>query len=634
MCGITGFAARRGSNCLLDRETLTSMTRALLHRGPDDEGYFWSPEVGLGSRRLSIIDLSPAGRMPIWNENRTVAVVQNGEIYNFQEIREGLLTRGHQFVGHSDTEVIVHLYEEAGEKCFEQLDGMHAIAIWDASRKKLFLARDRFGEKPLYYYQHSGGIVFSSELKSLVLCSEFKREINWQALDQFLSLGYILAPNTPYRNVLKLLPGHYLVFDQETGNIENRKFWTQPDFSLHAAQASEEEYLAEFKRLFFESVKSRMVSDVPVGAFLSGGIDSTLVVAAMAQIQKERVRTFSIGFEFSQRHNENIVAGQVAQTLGVEHSTIRVNSDDIFGMVEKLPWLWDEPIGDPALMGAYLITKKASEAGFKVMLSGDGGDELFLGYPVFGWLSRLEPFYRVPRIFRKGAAFGASIYGRVTRNSRIEKGSRALAFGDLMHAAYYLTGYGAWPPDETPTISAENKANLAATSFGSAYDAPLFHPRAFYREANALLSTYLPENNQARMDRVSMANSLETRAPFLNPVLAEFAAQLPLEMKIRGSTCKYLLRKVLSEFVSPEIVNRPKHGFNALPMEAWLRTELNFLVRDYLDPARIKRQGLFDAGLITKTVNQHMQGGAYNHWLKLWLMIVVQIWLERWADIS
>jgi asparagine synthase (glutamine-hydrolysing) len=346
------------------------------------------------------------------------------------------------------------------------------------------------------------------------------------------------------------------------------------------------------------------------------------------------VRTFSIGFEFSKKHNENIVAEQVAQMLGVEHSTLWVNSDDVFGMIEKLPWLWDEPIGDPALMGAYLITKKASETGFKVMLSGDGGDELFLGYPVYGWLSKLEPFYRVPRFLRKGVAFGASMYGRAVHNSRIDKGSRALAFGDLTHAAYYLTGYGAWPPDETPTLSIDRKADLSTTSFWSAYSAPFSQPKAFYREANALLSTYLPENNQARMDRVSMANSLETRAPFLNPVIAEFAAQLPLEMKIRGSTYKYLLRKVLSEFVPPEIVNRPKHGFNALPMDTWLRGELNFLVRDYLDPARLNRQGLFDSNLVNRMVKQHMQGGIYNHWLKLWLMIVVQVWLERWADIS
>ncbi|MGD0611641.1 MAG: asparagine synthase (glutamine-hydrolyzing) [Anaerolineales bacterium] len=633
MCGITGFITRSTSEYTIDRDTLTKMTRSLIHRGPDDEGYFWSPQIGLGSRRLSIIDLSPLGRMPIWNEDKTIAVVQNGEIYNYLKIRDGLQARGHCFISHTDTETIVHLYEEVGEKCFEQFDGMFAIAIWDSGRKRLLLARDRFGEKPLYYYQHSGGIVFASELKALVLSPGFCREINWQVLDQFLSLGYILSPQTPYHKTWKLLPGHYLVADQETGDVRTHEFWNPPDSSHPASGVSEAEYVAEFKELFFESVKSRMVSDVPVGAFLSGGIDSSLVVSSMVKIQKERVRTFSIGFEFSPKYNENRVAEQVAQTLGVEHTTLWVNSTDVFGLIEKLPWLLDDPNGDPALLAAYLITQKAREAGFKVMLSGDGGDELFWGYPVFNWLSRLEPFYRLPRSLRKSAAFCTSLTGRALRNSRFEKGSRALAFGDLMTAAYYLTGYGAWPPDGTPTISTDRKANLSSSSFALAYSAPLFHPRAFYREANALMITYLPENTQARMDRVSMANSLETRAPFLNPAIAEFAARLPLDMKLRGSTYKYVLRKALCGFVSPEIVNRPKHGFNALPMEMWLRNELNFLVRDYLDPARLRRQGLFDAAMVKKTVDQHMQDGLHNHWLKLWLLIVVQMWLERWANL-
>ena len=631
MCGIAGFANYKNSKYIIDNESLKSITRALTHRGPDDEGYFWSSEVGLGSRRLSIIDLSPTGRMPIWNEEKTVVVVQNGEIYNYKKIRQALLEKGHHFIGQSDTEVIVHLYEEIGEKCFEQLDGMYAIAIWDTAQKKLVLARDRFGEKPLYYYQHPAGIVFSSELKSLVLCPQFKADINWQTLDQFLSIGYVLAPQTPYKNVWKLQPGHILNFNQSTGELKTEKYWNSPDPSLHIAQASEDEYIEEFKSLFFESVKSRMISDVPVGAFLSGGIDSTLVVAAMAKIHKERIHTFSIGFEFSKSHNENAVAEEAAHTLGVEHNTLWVSSKNVLGMIEKLPWLWDEPIGDPALMSAYLITKNAHDAGFKVMLSGDGGDELFLGYSVFDWISKLETFYKIPHMARKGIATGVEIYGHLIKKSRIEKGSHALAFEELMLASYYLTGYGAWEPHKTPTLLNANKANLAGTSFASAYNQSNHNSQAFYREANALLLTYLPENNQARMDRVSMANSLETRAPFLNPVIAEFAAQLPLHMKIRGASHKYILRRALSGIVSPDIINRPKHGFNALPMELWLRNELNFLVRDYLDPARLKRQGIFDAAIISQVTNEHMKGK--NYWLKLWLLIAVQMWLERWANI-
>ncbi len=421
MCGIAGYVILEDCAREIAQEALIAMTRALYHRGPDDEGYFWSPKVGLGSRRLSIIDLSPAGRAPLFNETRTVAVIQNGEIYNYQELRNDLIRKGHRFVGKSDTEVIVHLYEEAGEDCFKQMDGMYAIAIWDFVHHKLFLARDRFGEKPLYYYVDSSGIAFASELKSLVLFPHFQREINWEALDQFLTLGYILAPRTPYRNVYKLLPGHYLVFDQQRGTFEIHEYWTLPEPVETTLRRSETEYLEVFLDLFSKSVQSRLVSDVPVGAFLSGGIDSSLVVAAMTRLRREPIQTFSIGFQFSRHHNENPVAEEVARSLEVENHALWVDFRDVLAIIEKLPWLLDEPLADPALIGVYLITRFAKENGVTVMLSGDGGDELFLGYPVYTWVERFNILYHLPAIVRKGLSLGASSASWIFRNSRLEK---------------------------------------------------------------------------------------------------------------------------------------------------------------------------------------------------------------------
>jgi len=633
VCGIVGYVIRESCPQEISRETLLTMTRALYHRGPDDEGYFYSPKVGLGSRRLSIIDLSPAGRAPLFNETRTVAVIQNGEIYNYQDLRSDLIRKGHRFVGKSDTEVIVHLYEEAGKRCFEQLDGMYAIAIWDSTRQKLFLARDRFGEKPLYYHVGSYGIAFASELKSLVLFPYFQKEIDWEALDQFLTLGYILAPHTPYRNVYKLLPGHYLVFDPQTGAFEIHEYWALPDPVETTSRQSETEYLEVFLDIFSKSVQSRLVSDVPVGAFLSGGVDSSLVVAMMARLRKEPVQTFSIGFRFSRSHNENPVAEEVARTLGVEHHTLWADFQDVLEIVEKLPWLWDEPLGDPALIGVYLISRFAKENGVTVMLSGDGGDELFLGYPIYTWVEWLNLLYHFPAVVRKGLSFGISSASWMLHNSRLEKAARTLNQPDLIQAAYYLTGYGAWSIGEAGQLIRNGVSHVQNERFVSAFNTATFRSRPLYREARALLVTYLPDNNLARMDRASMANAVETRAPFLNPHIAEFSMKLPLGMKIRGPVLKYLLRKALAGFVPVEIVARPKHGFDALPMAAWLRNELRFLIDEYLDPVRLKRQGIFQPQVVETVVKQHMTGGRFNHWWKLWQLLVLQMWLERWVGI-
>lgn len=631
MCGIAGFMLANDSPADAGPESLVAMTRALLHRGPDDEGYYWTQGVGLGSRRLSIIDLSPAGRMPLFNERRTIAVIQNGEIYNFKDLRRNLEAKGHQFSSKTDTEVVVHLYEELGERCFEQLEGMYAIAIWDESRKRLILARDRFGEKPLYYFLGEGSIAFASELRSFVHCPFFTNELDWPALDQFLTLGYILAPRSPFIGTRKLLPGHYLVIDQATGDYKTERYWRPPECAEPESRKPEAEYVHEFNQIFTESVRSRMVSDVPVGAFLSGGIDSSLVVASMARLNLGPVRTFSIGFSASREHDENPIAKQVARSLQVEHESLHVELDDVLGIIENLPELCDEPLGDPNFVCIYLLTKLAKSQGITVMLSGDGGDELFLGYPIYGQLETLSGIYRFAGPLRRALSTGVGLASKLAGNSRLEKAARAMRQADFEQASYYLTSYGAWSADELRVLKGQPDLCVNNESFLSAFERSSARRSALLRERMALLLTYLPDNNLARMDRASMANSVETRTPFLHPVLADFAARLPVDMHIRGSVLKYVLRQALAGSLPSEIVQRPKHAFNAIPMADWMRNELGSLIREFLDPTLLKSQGIFNAEQVARTLHEHRRGGRFNHWWKLWLLLVLQMWLGRYA---
>jgi asparagine synthase (glutamine-hydrolysing) len=634
MCGIAGFALRKDSTGEVGPESLMAMTRALLHRGPDDEGYYCGQGIGLGSRRLSIIDLSAAGRMPLFNETRTIAVVQNGEIYNFKDLRRELEAKGHKFASKTDTEVLVHLYEELGERCFERLEGMYAIAIWDEPRRKLLLARDRFGEKPLYYFEDAGCIAFASELRSFRHFALFTNELDWAALDQFLTLGYILAPRSPFVRTQKLLPGHYLVFDQTTGESRIEKYWRPAEWAEPKSRKADAEYLEEFDRIFAESVRSRMVSDVPVGAFLSGGIDSSLVVAAMARLKLGPVRTFSIGFSASREHDENPFAEQVAKALQVEHETLHVELGDVLGLMEKLPELCDEPIGDTNFVSIYLITKLAKSKGITVMLSGDGGDELFLGYPLHGQIQTLHTLYSLLRPLRRGLASGVEFASVLAGKSRLAKAACAIRQEDFEQAAYYLTSQGAWPVDELRRLRMFPELRINNESFLSAFGASNSTRSPLARERMALLLTYLPDNSLARMDRGSMANSVETRAPFLHPALSDFSARLPMDMQVRGPVLKYILRQALIGSVPTEIVQRRKHGFHAIPMVGWMRGELGSLIQEFLDPAVLKSQGIFNAECVARVLSEHKRGGRFNHWWKLWLLLVLQMWLGQYAQKS
>lgn len=634
MCGIAGFVMGKDSPGEAGPEALAAMTRALLHRGPDDEGYYWNAGVGLGSRRLSIIDLSPAGRMPLFNETRTIAVIHNGEIYNFQELRRELEGKGHRFASKTDTEVIVHLYEEWGERCFEKLEGMYAIAVWDETAKKLLLARDRFGEKPLYYSLESRSIGFASELRPFAHCPFFAREVDWEALDQFLTLGYILAPRSPFAGVRKLQPGHFLVFEQRTSECRVEEYWHPAEHAEPTARKSDGEYLEEFKEIFGRSLRSRMVSDVAVGAFLSGGIDSTLVVAGMADLKLGPVRTFSIGFPASPDHDESPFAEAVAKRLGVVHETLHIELPDVLRLMEKLPDLCDEPLGDTNFITIYVITKLAKSMGISVMLSGDGGDELFLGYPLYGQIENLRRLYRLGKPLRTGLARGVAFASQLSGNSRLAKAALAMRQEDFEQASYYLTSHGAWTADELRRLRKGPSLRVHNESFLSAFGDKATRREALAQERMALLLTYLPDNSLARMDRASMASSVEARTPFLHPELCDFSARLPMDMQIRGSSLKYILRKALADYMPSEIVQRRKRGFNAIPMADWMRKELGGLIEEFLEPGELKRQGIFDGEFVTQALKEHRRAGQFNHWWKLWLLLVLQMWLKRYAGSS
>ena len=631
MCGIAGYVIRKGVDARASAAKIREMTSVLNHRGPDDEGYFVTDSVALGSKRLKIIDLSPAARMPISNESGTVWIVFNGEIYNYQDIREKLIQKGHRFKSCSDTEVIVHLYEEYGVDCLNLLDGMFAIAIWDSERDTLLLARDRFGEKPLYYcVDDEGSIVFASEPKSILLYSSFKSHLDWGALRSYFKLGYIIAPRTPYANIFKLPPSSYVIYDQRSGTLKSGEYWSFPDQVSVDLHKTEDEIIDELEEMVFESVRAKMRSDVPLGAFLSGGIDSSLVVAGLCKARGTDIATFSIGTKSFSSHNENEFARAVASEMRIsQHHELDISIGDVLQSVRAMFELCDEPIADGALLANYLLTRFAKDNGFTVMLSGDGGDELFLGYPIFQWLEYLRTFYALPRPIRGGISKSFDVAASVARLSRFQKASLALLEPNLARCIYYLTGYGAWSDPELSLLMLE-QGNDETTS---RYEEHLRNPLDIVAAQQAILvATYLPDNNCARMDRASMANSVEVRSPFLDPGLALFAASIPANLKIKGGVSKYVLRRLLSRYIrNDSIINRPKRGFSPIPLDIWLRGEMKFLVDQYLSYDRLREQGFFDAQYVQRIVSEHMKGGEFNHAWKLWILIVFQMWFEKWV---
>ena len=623
MCGIAGrvnFDPTRP----VDPGVLTRMTDAVAHRGPDAAGYYRAAGVGLGHRRLSIIDLS-TGDQPLANEDGTIQVIFNGEIYNFAEVRAELVAHGHRFRTGSDTEIIVHGYEQWGDRCVERFRGMFAFAVWDASRRRLLLARDRVGVKPLYYAELPGeGIVFGSEIKSLLADPEVPRDWRPEAIDQYLTLLYVPAPDTVYRGIRKLPPAHVLV--AEGGRTRVSRYWDLT-FTGDGDPAREDAYLEELDHLLAEAVKLRLVSDVPLGAFLSGGIDSSTVVAYMKEVSETAPVTISVGFD-NDKFDEVRHAESVARHLGCEFHALTANPR-VEDLLPKLAWHFDEPFADSSAVPTYYVSKAAREL-VTVALSGDGGDELWAGYPwhtVEQWEQRargtLGPARHLAGLL--GQALPLSVKGARSLRHLAANPDQAYA---LKHA------YDGFAPGAKTRLYSRDFAgairhNDPFASLREAYgacasDDPL--DRVMYADAR----TYMIDDVLTKVDRMSMAVSLEAREPLLDHKLLEFAARVPVGLKIRDGRRKYLLRRVLERRVPRAILERGKQGF-AAPIGDWLRGPLAGMTHELLNDGRLAGRGLFDSREVTRLWDDHRTGRA-QHPHRLWQLIMLELWFRRFID--
>jgi asparagine synthase (glutamine-hydrolysing) len=622
MCGITGIVDLRGARPISEG-LLRAMNDSLVHRGPDGDGFHFDTGVGFGHRRLSIIDLE-GGRQPLYNEDHTVVVTFNGEIFNFAEIQDDLIARGHTFRTRCDTEVIVHAWEEWGERCLDRFNGMFAFAVWDSRRQHLFLARDRLGVKPLYYsLLPSGYLLFASELKAILLCPEVKRTIDPQAVEEYFTFGYVPDPKTIYGSVKKLEPGTFISVSRGNTNLQPTRYWDVPLFGERRPAGSPESWEADLRTRLLESVRKRLVSDVPLGAFLSGGIDSSAVVAMMREIGSSKILTCSIGFR-EPKYDESRYASLVAEQKQTDHKTELVQASD-YSLLEKLVGIYDEPFADSSAIPTYRVCQLARKY-VTVALSGDGGDEDFLGYrryKLFAMEERLRSF--LPRGLRK-AIFGplGRIYPKLDWAPRVVRGKttfQALA-RDAVDA--YLHGVSVCVEDiRKQLFSADFNRELQGYSSREVFNA--YVKDKTFSDALAMVQyldykTYLPGDILTKVDRASMAHSLEVRTPFLDYEFVEWAAQLPSEIKLRGVEGKYVLKRALEPLLPREVLYRDKMGF-AVPLDVWFRGSLREHLAMVVKGPRLAQSGIFDPATLARFVDDH-QSGRRDYSATLWSLLM------------
>jgi asparagine synthase (glutamine-hydrolysing) len=625
MCGIAGFVGDADALAGGERrDVLERMCRVIAHRGPDDQGTLVEGGAALGMRRLSIIDLA-GGHQPLSGCDAALSIVFNGEIYNYRELQRELEARGHAFKTSCDTEAIVHAFEEYGPACVEHLRGMFAFAIWDERRRRLFVARDRVGKKPLYYaLTPRGTLVFGSELKSLLAHPEVGREIDPAALDAYLTYGYVPDPLSIFRGVEKLPPGCHLTFEGGRARVE--QYW---DFRFEESkERREEDYLEELRALLDESVRLRLVADVPLGAFLSGGVDSSTVVGLMARHTDRPVKTFSIGFN-EDSYNELKYARVAAEHFGTDHHEFVV-TPDICSVVDELVWHFDEPFADSSSIPTYMVSKLAREH-VKVVLSGDGGDELFAGYTRYAIDRQRSGFARLPRFVREGVMQRAA--RRLPHGARGRNFIHDVAFDDLDR---YL--------ESVSVFTRLNKASLYTEDFRRSLNGGAGRPAEMFRAhaarsgsadpLDALLyldsKTYLPGDILTKVDRMSMAASLEARVPLLDHKLIEFVTRIPSSLKLRGSETKYLLKRAVRDLVPPEILDRPKQGFG-VPIEQWINQQLRDRVRGTLTERRSLERGFAEPRYVELLFAEH-ERGRRDHSTELWALFVLELWHRQFVD--
>ena len=626
MCGIAGvfeYEDRRKS----DRNVLFDMLAAIQHRGPDDRGVLFAGSLAMGMQRLSIIDLA-GGKQPISNEDGTVTIVFNGEIYNYRELQQRLRTRGHTLSTASDTEVIVHLYEELGEDCVKELRGMFGFAIWDSKRQRLFIARDRLGIKPLYYKAQNGALIFSSEIKSILTHPEVQATLDLQGLGHYLSLKYVPAPETMFEGIRALAPAHTLVCDRN--GIRIQQYWNLSFAANEEHHGSEELCAEQLETLLRESVRLHLVSDVPFGAFLSGGVDSSLIVALMHQVMDVPVKTFSVGFQGggAESFSELPYARLVAEQFETDHHEIYVTPDDLMNLAEKVVWHLDQPIADNACVANYMVSKLASQH-VKMALTGEGGDELFAGYARYAGEQLSSLFRFVPRP-AKSLAMGVA--QRLPGLRRPKVALLALCQPDELtrlvnwFSLFNRTRKSSLLNEELFHQLADPYADAVFRSQLNQADTKDWLSRMLYVDTKL----WLPDDLLARGDKTSMATSLEGRVPLLDHKLVEFAASLPSNMKIKRLARKYLLKKVARKWLSSEVIDRKKEGF-PMPFSLWFRKECRPFVHDLLSSATVKRRGLFQPDYVQMLLKEHDTRTA-DHGNLIWGLLSVELWHRAFLD--
>lgn len=612
-----------------DKEVLERMLASIHHRGPDDEGIFLENGVGFAHARLSIIDLSTAGHQPMFSEDRSVAIIFNGEIYNFRALREELeKTKKYSFRGASDTEVIIKLYLEFGEQCFEKLNGMFAIALYDFKKSRLILARDRMGKKPLYWSRIGETIIFASELKALFAHPQFKKELNLESLNKYLTLDYVPTPHSIIKNVEKLEPATYLVFDK--GIIRKEVFW-HPNFL--AKEITFDEATNNLDKLLHESVKDRLVSDVPLGVFLSGGLDSSTVAYYASRAAANRINTFSIRFE-DDSFDESRYARDVARFLGTEHHEETLTEKNALSLVPGIADTIDEPLADASFIPTYLLSEFTKKS-VTVALGGDGADELFAGYPTFQAESAAHLYGKIPKVLRKTLEplllrFLPTGDGYLSANFKLKQFLKGAGASPELRHPLWLSSFTKNMRQELFTeniwskISHKNEHEDAIRHW-NAIDADK-NSRALYQ----YLRTYLMDEVMVKVDRASMAHALEVRAPFLDRRVVDFVNKLPYELKLRGLTTKYLLKKLMNDKLPRQIVQRKKHGF-AVPMGKWLRGELKDWCGSVLSEKNLKKHNIFKYDTVKRLKEEHY-ARKEDHRKLLWNLLVFQLWFNRWMS--
>jgi len=643
MCGIAGWINLDTTKPNQNAEAvLHSMCETIVHRGPDSEGLWTDETVALGMRRLSIIDLK-TGDQPVFSEDRSVVVMMNGELYNYREVRAELEKDGFKFVTKSDTEILPHLYQKFGDAFIDHINGMYAFSLWDSRRKKLIIARDRFGEKPLYYGVFDGKLIWASEPKAILAHPSVKPELDLNALRHYVSFDYVPAPMSIYKGIHKLPAAHVLVVEDD--EVRTRRYWdiswrptnfrlpSKSNGSGSASNSSLTDSARELRDLLSDAVRMRLVSDVPLGILLSGGIDSSTVAAFATQHATERVKTFSIGFD-EDSFDESKFARKVAKHLDTDHYEERLSAATAGDLISDIGKWLDEPISDGSLIPTFLLAQFVRKH-VTVALGGDGGDELFAGYPMYYAHTLAAKYNAIPAFVRSGLIEPVvNALPVSTSNMSFDyKAKRFVRSAKNDPITRHHGWFGSFAVEQheklfTKDVLAQTEADIyrGVRELVDASDARDIIEKAQYADINY----YLAEDILTKVDRSAMAVSLETRAPFLDPRVGQFAASIPVEYKLKGKTGKVILKEAMKDLLPHDILHRPKKGFG-IPIAEWLKGRLNPLMRDMLSPERLNEQGLFNVDYVQKLIKEH-ENGAASHHKELWTLLVFQLWHDSFLD--